>query len=157
MTNDASGENTITVENPPIADMTIKDDGKMYVSVATCYGFASGKGYYTDEDGTVHNLMEDDRSYGYKFAETNYNPDYNTYYSSSDDTNDNDEFMWSANIVGTIEMSHLTGTEHSYSGVSVPESCTEDAYTVSRCTECGLIQESTEETPEEGGSTGETP
>ena len=157
MTNDASGENTITVENPPIADMTIKDDGKMYVSVATCYGFASGKGDYTDEDGTVHNLMEDDRSYGYKFAETNYNPDYNTYYSSSDDTNDNDEFMWSANIVGTIEMSHLTGTEHSYSGVSVPESCTEDAYTVSRCTECGLIQESTEETPEEGGSTGETP
>ena len=157
MTNDASGENTITVENPPIADMTIKDDGKMYVSVATCYGFASGKGDYTDEDGTVHNLMEDDRSYGYKFAETNYNPDYNTYYSSSDDTNDNDEFMWSANIVGTIEMSHLTGTEHSYSKVNVPESCTEDAYTVSRCTECGLIQESTEETPEEGGSTDETP
>ena len=163
MTNDASGENTITVENPPIADMTIKNDGKMYVSVATCYGFASGKGDYTDEDGTVHNLMEDDRSYGYKFAETNYNPDYNTYYSSSDDTNDNDEFMWSANIVGTIEMSHLTGTEHSYSEVTVPKSCTEDAYTVDRCTECGLIQESTEEggstgeTPEEGDSTGETP
>ncbi len=151
MTDDATGENTITVENPPIADMTIKDDGKMYVSVATCYGFASGKGPYVDEDGETHSIVEDDRSFGYQFAETNYNPDYNTYYSSDDETNDNDEFMWSANIVGTIDMAHLTGTDHTYSEVTVPESCTEGEYTVSRCSDCGLIQESSEETPAEGG------
>ena len=153
MTDDETGANTITVENPPIADMTIKDDGKMYVSVATRYGYASGKAPYTDADGTSHGIIEDDRSFGYQFAETNYNPDYNTYYSSDDETNDNDEFMWSANIVGTIEMTHLTGTDHSYSDVTVPESCTEGEHTVSCCSECGLIQESSEESPAEGGDT----
>ena len=32
-----------TVENHPIAGMTIKDDGNMYVSVATNFAFISGK------------------------------------------------------------------------------------------------------------------
>ncbi len=140
MTDDTSGENTITVKNPPIADLTIKEDGNMYVSVATCYGFVSGKGEYTDADGTTYSILEDDRSFGYQFAETNYNSGYNAYYNYSDDTNDNDEFMWSANIVGVIDMDHLTGSDHSYSAVTVPSSCTDERYTVSRCSVCGLIE-----------------
>ena len=134
MTSGDPGTNGITVENPPIADMTIKADGNMYVSVATNYGFISGKDF---------GQLTDYSSYGYKFAETNYEPSYNTYYNSSEE-NDNDEFMWSANIVGTISMSHLAGSSHSYSEVSVPQSCTEEAYTVSCCSTCGLIQETAE-------------
>lgn len=128
------GTNGITVKNPPIADMTIKRDGNMYVSVATNYAFISGKDF---------GQLTDYSSYGYQFAESNYQPSYNSYYNNSE-PNDNDEFMWSANIVGTIAMSHLTGTDHSYGDVAVPASCTEDAYTVSRCSECGLIQETAE-------------
>ncbi|MDY4923075.1 MAG: hypothetical protein SO117_08645, partial [Frisingicoccus sp.] len=131
MTSGDPGTNGITVQNPPIADMTIKSDGKMYVSVATNYGFISGKDF---------GKLTDYSSYGYQFAESNYNPAYNTYYNN-DEPNDNDEFMWSANIVGTIEMSHLAGTDHQYSDVPVPASCTEDEYTVSRCSKCGLIEE----------------
>ena len=134
MTNSPSNDNSITVKNPPIADMTIKEDGKMYVSVATTYAFISGKDF---------GQLKDYSSYGYKFAETNYEPSYNTYYNNSE-PNDNDEFMWSANIVGTIDMSHLTGTSHSYKdNVTVPASCTEDEYTVSRCSDCGLLKETT--------------
>ena len=131
MTSGDPGTNGITVQNPPIADMTIKSDGKMYVSVATNYGFISGKDF---------GKLTDYSSYGYQFAESNYNPAYNTYYNN-DEPNDNDEFMWSANIVGTIEMEHLAGTDHKYSDVTVPVSCTEDKYTVSRCSTCGLIEE----------------
>lgn len=133
MTSGDPGTNGITVKNPPIADMTIKKDGNMYVSVATNYAFISGKDF---------GQLKDYSSYGYQFAETNYEPSYNTYYNNSE-PNDNDEFMWSANIVGTIDMSHLAGTSHSYKNVTVPASCTENEYTVSRCSECGLIQETT--------------
>ena len=129
-----SGSADITVENPPVADMTIKGD-KMYVSIATNYGFISGKEF---------GQLTDYSSYGYQFAETGYNPSYNTYYNN-DETNDNDEFMWSANIVGTIDMAHLTGDSHNYQKVEVPESCTEDAYTVERCKTCGKIKPETNE------------
>ena len=131
MTSGNPGTNGITVENPPIADMTIKADGKMYVSVATNYAFISGKDF---------GQLTDYSSYGYQFAETNYEPSYNSYYNNSEE-NDNDEFMWSANIVGTIDMSHLAGGSHSYKNVTVPASCTEDSYTVKRCSDCGRIQE----------------
>ncbi|MCI5648708.1 MAG: S-layer homology domain-containing protein [Fusicatenibacter sp.] len=133
MTNEDPGTNGITVQNPPIADMTIKDDGKMYVSVATNYAFISGKKF---------GKLTDYSSYGYQFAETNYEPSYNSYYNS-DEENDNDEFMWSANIVGTIDMDHLTGTSHSNETVTIPASCTEDEYEVTRCTECGKIEAET--------------
>ena len=133
MTSGNPGTNGITVENPPIADMTIKADGKMYVSVATNYAFISGKDF---------GQLTDYSSYGYQFAETNYEPSYNSYYNNSEE-NDNDEFMWSANIVGTIDMSHLAGGSHSYKNVTVPASCTEDEYTVSRCSDCGRLQDTT--------------
>ena len=140
MTSEDPGDNGITVKNPPIADMTISG-GEMIVSVATNYAFISGKDF---------GELTDYSSYGYRFAESNYNPAYNTYYNN-DEANDNDEFMWSANIVDTIDMSHLTGSSHSYSEVNVPASCTEDKYTVSRCSTCGLIQETV--TAEENAQT----
>lgn len=104
-----------TVEDHPIAAMTIKEDGKMYVSIATNFAYISGK--------DPHNF-EDSSSYGYEFEETNYNPDYSNYASDSDysdeqleamgysrEINDNDEFMWSAVFVDTIEMSKVSGNE----------------------------------------------
>ncbi|MGN0704740.1 MAG: S-layer homology domain-containing protein [Lentihominibacter sp.] len=128
------GDNGITVQNPPLADMTIKpdEDGNMtmYVSVATRYAFISGKDF---------GELKDYSSYGYQFAESNYNPVYNAYYNS-DEENDNDEFMWCANIVGTIDMEHLTGGSHVNETVTVPASCTEDEYSVTRCQECGKIE-----------------
>lgn len=90
--NVTSGEADLSVENHPIASMTIKGD-QMYVSIATNYAYISGK-----------ENVEDTSSYGYEFEESNYNPDYSTFANDSDyagtgyekETNDNDEFMWSA-------------------------------------------------------------
>ena len=104
-----------TVEDHPIAAMTIKEDGKMYVSIATNFAFISGKNPHDFEDSS---------SYGYEFEETNFNPDYSSYASDSDysdeqleamgysrEINDNDEFMWSAVFVDKIEMSKVSGNE----------------------------------------------
>lgn len=132
---DDSEDVDLTVYNNPIASMTIKDDGNMYVSVATNYGWISGK-----------TSMEDTENLGYAYQETNYNPGYNSYFNYNDEINDNDEFMWSANFVDTIAMSHLTGSEHTYADVTVAPSCGREGFTESRCTECGMIEPSTERT-----------
>lgn len=129
---------TLTVENNPIASMTIKN-GNMYVSVGTTIGFISGK----------ESMSEEDKSIGYQFEETNYNPEYMEYVMSEgamgeEEENDNDEFMWSANFVDVIEMSHITG-EHTYEEVYVEATCGKNAYTENRCTECGAIEAGTRE------------
>ena len=131
-----------TVENHPIAGMTIKN-GTMVVSVATNFAFISGKSDRCDPASS---------GYGYAYEESNYNADYNTYLDLSgyDDaqleqfgyvkeTNDNDEFMWTANFVEELSMAHLTG-EHTYEAVSVEATCGIDAYTENRCTTCGAIE-----------------
>lgn len=129
-----------TVENHPLAGLTIKNDGKMYVSVATNFAYISGNKSQTD--------------IGYQYEESNYNPNYNTYtqdtgdyddsmldqYGYTKETNDNDEFMWAANFVETLDMSHFGGTSHSYASVSVDAFCGENAYTEDRCTTCGAIE-----------------
>lgn len=134
------------IENHPIAAMTIKPDGNMYVSVATNFAFISGK--------DPHN-SEDQSSYGYEFEESNYNAAYNSYqndqYGDMDyeqfgyekETNDNDEFMWSANFVETLSMSHLAGTRHDYAEVTVPATCGRNAYTENRCSTCGASEPDT--------------
>ena len=129
---------TLTVENNPIASMTIKN-GNMYVSVGTTIGFISGK----------ESMSEEDTSIGYQFEETNYNPEYMEYVMSEgamgeEEENDNDEFMWSANFVDVIEMSHITG-EHTYEEVYIEATCGKNAYTENRCTECGAIEAGTRE------------
>ena len=144
-----------TVENHPIASISLKGDGKLYVSIATNFAFISGK--------DPHNSA-DQSSFGYEFEETNYNPNYNSYSNSQmgsmggeEETNDNDEFMWTANFVETLTMSHLAGSgsgnnwgggmggsgnsgSHSYETVTVEATCGQNAYTEDRCTTCGAIK-----------------
>lgn len=127
----------LSVTNHPIAALTIKDDGQMYVSVATNYAFISGK-----------DAVNDTKNYGYSYEESNYNPDYSTYMQDSDysdselesmgyskETNDNDEFMWSAVFVDKMDMT--SSCEHTYASVTVEPTCGRDGYTENRCTKCG--------------------
>lgn len=132
---------TFTVENHPISGVTIKEDGTLYVSIATNLGFISGKSSITDHD-----------SPGYEFEETDYNPNYTNYKKlqsmMGNPTNDNDEFMWSANFVETTQMSDLTGSSHNFKTKSVAATCGRDAFTESRCKDCGLIEAGTRKTQE---------
>ena len=112
-----------TVYNHPIAGLAIKDDGKMYVAIAT---------NFTD-------------CAKYKYEETNYNSEYMDYtfngqHYQRGGNNDNQEFMWSANFTEALDMSHVAGTEHTYEKVEVAPTCTEDGYTEERCTTCGEIE-----------------
>ena len=134
-TTDKEDNVDFTVTNHPIAGLTIKD-GKMIVSIATNFAFISGKSSVTDHT-----------NYGYSFEETDYNSGYTNYkyYQQimGNQTNDNDEFMWSANFVDTVDMDTLTGTSHNYEEVSVPAFCGRNAFTEERCTDCGLIKDGT--------------
>lgn len=123
-----SDSGTHHVKNNPIASMTIKN-GKMYVSIATNFGWISGK-----------SSMYDDSSDGYEFEETNFTQGYNSYFNYSNEINDNDEFMWSANFVDTLDMSHVAGDSHTYAATTVSADCTHDGFTEERCSECGMIK-----------------
>lgn len=124
-----------TVTNHPIAGLTVKGD-KLVVSIGTNFAFISGKSKLLDHS-----------SYGYEFEETDYNPTYTNYkmYQQfmGSQSNDNDEFMWSANFVDTVDMKTLTGTSHNYETVSEPAYCGRNAFTEERCSDCGLIKAGT--------------
>ena len=124
-----------TVTNHPIAGLTVKGD-ELIVSIGTNFAFISGKSKLLDHS-----------SYGYEFEETDYNPTYTNYKKyqqfMGSQSNDNDEFMWSANFVDTVDMKTLTGTSHTYEKVSVPAYCGRNAFTEERCSDCGLIKEGT--------------
>ena len=124
-----------TVTNHPIAGLTVKGDN-LIVSIGTNFAFISGKSSITDHS-----------SYGYEFEETDYNSGYTNYkkyqqYMGSQ-KNDNDEFMWSANFVDTVDLKTLTGTSHNYETVSIPAYCGRNAFTEERCSDCGLIKDGT--------------
>lgn len=124
-----------TVTNHPIAGLTVKGD-KLVVSIGTNFAFISGKSKLLDHS-----------SYGYEFEETDYNSSYTNYkkyqYIMGEQKNDNDEFMWSANFVDTVDLKTLTGDSHNYKTVSVPATCGRNAFTEERCTDCGLIKDGT--------------
>lgn len=124
-----------TVTNHPIAGLTVKGD-ELVVSIGTNFAFISGKSELLDHS-----------SYGYEFEETDYNPTYTNYKKyqqfMGSQSNDNDEFMWSANFVDTVDMKTLTGTSHNYETVSEPAYCGRNAFTEERCSDCGLIKEGT--------------
>ena len=124
-----------TVTNHPIAGLTVKGD-ELVVSIGTNFAFISGKSKLLDHS-----------SYGYEFEETDYNPTYTNYKNyqqvMGSQSNDNDEFMWSANFVDTVDMKTLTGTSHNYETVSEPAYCGRNAFTEERCSDCGLIKEGT--------------
>lgn len=138
----------LNVENPPIAGVTIKN-GKLVVSLATNYAFISSPGWRYQGD-----IEEGNKNghYGYEFEETNYNSSYVDFSRFGDsmsgmleqmgykqETNDNQEFMWTANIVDTVSMSDLQG-EHKYVEVKVDPTCGRDGYTENRCETCGAIE-----------------
>lgn len=124
-----------TVTNHPIAGLTVKGD-KLVVSIGTNFAFISGKSKLLDHS-----------SYGYEFEETDYNPTYTNYEKyqqfMGSQSNDNDEFMWSANFVDTVDMKTLKGTSHNYETVSEPAYCGRNAFTEERCSDCGLIKAGT--------------
>ena len=124
-----------TVTNHPIAGLTVKGD-KLVVSIGTNFAFISGKSKLLDHS-----------SYGYEFEETDYNPTYTNYKKyqqfMGSQSNDNDEFMWSANFVDTVDMKTLTGTSHNYETVFEPAYCGRNAFTEERCSDCGLIKAGT--------------
>lgn len=110
-----------TVTDKPLAAIAIKDDGKLYASIATNYAYVSD----------------------YAVEETNYNSEYMNYNFGGQQINrggdnDNEEFMWSANFVEILDMAHLTGDNHTYKEVVVEPTCTEGGYTEQRCTTCGI-------------------
>ncbi len=127
-----------TVTNHPIAGLTVKGD-KLIVSIGTNFAFISGKTGLLDHTSSG--------CYGYQFEETASNPTYTNYKKyqqfMGSQSNDNDEFMWSANFVDTVDMKTLTGTSHNYETVSVPATCGRDAFTEERCSDCGLIKDGT--------------
>ena len=124
-----------TVTNHPIAGLTVKGD-ELVVSIGTNFAFISGKSKLLDHS-----------SYGYEFEETDYNPTYTNYKKyqqfMGSQSNDNDEFMWSANFVDTVDLKTLTGDSHNYKTVSVPATCGRNAFTEERCSDCGLIKDGT--------------
>ena len=134
----AEGAYKHTVENHPVAALSIKTDGKLYVSIATNFAKASG----------------------YEYEETNYNSEYVRYgdsFSNGGD-NDNDEFLWSANFVETVDLSCAHSNTET---VAVAPTCTEAGYSEVRCTACGATisaaktdeETSTAEVDEEGSDT----
>ena len=141
-------EPDFTFENHPIAGMTLKDDGQLYVDIATNLSYIAGRDPHDYTDSS---------SYGYEFEESNYNPDYNEFANQmmddqgiSDDMleqmgykreiNDNAEFMWVANATETLDMAHFGGDTHEYSTVTVDSYCGRDGFTENRCTTCGAIE-----------------
>ena len=147
----------LTVQNHPIAGIIKKADGKLYVSIGTNFSFISGK----ETNDATHETPDDPAAvgeYGYEYEESNYNPNYNSYgndqYDSSQyeqygyekETNDNDEFMWTANFVETQNMSNVAVkvcSTHTYETVEVDATCEHNAYTVNMCATCGAVENGT--------------
>ena len=129
LVNSADGAD-FTFRDHPIAGISLKSDGKLYVSVATNLAYISGKDDVSNRtkptDSTDYTVDSKDNGYGYEFEESNYNPDYSNYsndkYSDSmmeqfgykREINDNDEFMWVANLRGTEAMSSIAGESVEY-------------------------------------------
>lgn len=129
LVNSADGAD-FTFRDHPIAGISLKSDGKLYVSVATNLAYISGKDDVSNRtkptDSKDYTVDSKDNGYGYEFEESNYNPDYSNYsndkYSDSmmeqfgykREINDNDEFMWVANLRGTEAMSSIAGESVEY-------------------------------------------
>ena len=126
-----------TVENHPLAGIAIKSDGKLYASIATNY-------CYVDK---------------YQTEQTNYNSGYMNYKFQGTTikrggSNDNQEFMWSADFVETLDMKHVAGGSHTYETVTVAPTCENDGFTENRCTTCGAVEAGSKEVSEDAKATG---
>lgn len=112
------GEIEFEVDNHPISGICIKDDGKMYVSIATNYNNASNPTYSVEA--------------------VNYIPSYSVY---GEKRSNGDDFHWCANIKETLDMAHITGNSHNYQKITVESSCQEQGFDEWRCIDCGISSE----------------
>lgn len=114
-----------TVENHPIAGLSIDSQGNLNVDIATNY-------CYVDK---------------YQTEQTNYNSGYSNYKFQGitikrGGSNDNQEFMWSADFVESQKMSDVTGESHTheYETVTVEPTCENVGFTEERCKTCGVVK-----------------
>ena len=91
----------------------------------------------TDDAGTSYENRK-----SYKTESWNYNPSYNQNMSSSDEKNKNEEFMWCANLVESMDMASMVTdlSSGATSDVSVEAWCDTPAYTQARTTKYGLTK-----------------
>lgn len=123
-----------TVENHPIAGLSIDSQGNLNVDIATNY-------CYVDK---------------YQTEQTNYNSGYANYKFQGKEikrggSNDNQEFMWSGDFVETLKMSDVTGESHTheYETVTVEPTCENAGFTEERCKTCGVVKEGSKKESEE--------
>ena len=120
-----------TVENHPIAGLSIDSQGNLNVDIATNY-------CYVDK---------------YQTEQTNYNSGYMNYKFQGTTikrggSNDNQEFMWSADFVETLDMKHVAGDSHEYETVTVDPTCDNAGFTEERCKTCGVVKADSKEESE---------
>lgn len=91
----------------------------------------------TDASGTSYANRK-----SYKNESWNYNPSYNQNMGSSDEKNKNEEFMWCANLVESMDMKSMVSdlSSGATSDVSVEAWCDTPAYTQARTTRYGLTK-----------------
>ena len=91
----------------------------------------------TDASGTSYANRK-----SYKTESWNYNPSYNQNMGSSDEKNKNEEFMWCANLVESMDMKSMVSdlSSGATSDVSVEAWCDTPAYTQARTTKYGLTR-----------------
>ena len=91
----------------------------------------------TDASGTSYANRK-----SYKNESWNYNPSYNQNISSSDEKNKNEEFMWCANLVESMDMKSMVSdlSSGATTNVSVEAWCDTPAYTQDRTTKYGLTK-----------------
>ncbi len=91
----------------------------------------------TDASGTSYANRK-----SYKNESWNYNPSYNQNMSSSDEKNKNEEFMWCANLVESMDMKSMVSdlSSGATTDVTVEAWCDTPAYTQARTTKYGLTK-----------------
>lgn len=91
----------------------------------------------TDASGTSYANRK-----SYKTESWNYNPSYNQNMSSSEEKNKNEEFMWCANLVESMDMKSMVTdlSSGATTNVSVEAWCNTPAYTQDRTTKYGLTK-----------------
>ena len=91
----------------------------------------------TDASGTSYANRK-----SYKNESWNYNPSYNQNMGSSDEKNKNEEFMWCANLVESMDMKSMVNdlSSGATTGVKVEAWCDTPAYTQDRTNKYGLTK-----------------
>ena len=157
-----------TFKNHPLAGLTLRDSysfatttqqgqtvitginttkDQLVVSVGTNLSNTYKSLDELDEDGkpvvkTDDSGLSYDQRKSYKNESWNYNPSYNQNMGSSDEKNKNEEFMWCANLVESMDMKSMVSdlSSGATKDVSVEAWCDTPAYTQARTTKYGLTK-----------------